>query len=470
MEGKFKNPKKISPALLVILSFIGVMLIGAFLITTPIARTPLAKQTYGEWGNFVDSVFMATSATCVTGFDCYPMGLVNTINLFGQIVLCICMQIGGLGFMTVFFFFLTLIRKKLSFEDRFFISQAVNSTDVADVKKFLVKILVTTGIFEGIGFLLMLVPMFSLFGYNGEAVWNAFFHTISAFNNSGLDLFGTTSFIREGNELLTGMQDWAYYFMCTVVMLLVLFGGISYFVIFDVFTFKKKPHQWTAFTKIAILMMVTLNIGGMIYFIFSDGIKGSGSLPVFDALFLAVSSRTAGFATYDPYALSTPGRIFNDILMFIGGSPLGTASGIKTTTLFIIILTIFNYLRGESVHAFKRYYSKDLIAKSMLVFISSLFIVLIGYLVLAAFESNNVNQEGIFSGERCLFETISAFSTTGFTTLMTVQLSAGGKLTCVVLMFLGRLGPITLFSIFSKNMHIKEDKHVKYVEEDVLIG
>ncbi len=425
MEGEYKNPKKISPALLVIFSFIGVMLIGAFLITTPIARTPKARELYGDWGNFVDSCFMATSATCVTGFDCYPMGLVNTINLFGQIVLCICMQIGGLGFMTVFFFFLTLIRKKLSFEDRFFISQAVNSSDVADVKKFLIKILVTTGVIEGIGFLLMLVPMFSLFGYNGEAVWNALFHTVSSFNNSGLDLFGTTSFIREGNALLTGMKDWAYYFMSTTSLIMVLLGGISYFAIFDIFTLKKKPHQWTSFTKIAIVMMLILNIGGFVFFILSDGIKGSTSMSAYDAIFLAISSRTAGFATYDPYALSTPGRIFNDILMFVGGSPLGTASGIKTTTLFIIILTIFNYLRGESVHAFKRYYSKDLIAKSMLVFISSLFIVLIGYVVLAAFESNNPNQEGIFTGERCLFETISAFSTTGFTTLMTVQLSAG---------------------------------------------
>ena len=282
MEGVYKSKKKISPALLVILSFIGVMLLGAFLITTPLARTAVAKENYGEWGNFVDSCFMATSATCVTGFDCYPMGLVNTINLFGQIVLCICMQIGGLGFMTVFFFFLSIIRKKLSFEDRFFISEAVNSTDVADVKKFLIKILVTTGIIEACGFLLMLPPMFSLFGCNGDGVWNAFFHTISAFNNSGLDLFGTTSFIREGNALLTGMENWAYYYMCTVVMILVLLGGISYFVIFDIVTPKKKPHQWRSFTKIAIVMMLILNVGGFLYFMLSDGIKGEGSMTAFD--------------------------------------------------------------------------------------------------------------------------------------------------------------------------------------------
>ena len=453
---------RVSPYFLVMLSFLILMLFGGFLLNLPIS------QTSGEWGNYVESLYMATSAVCVTGFDCYPNGLVNTITLFGQIVEAILMQIGGLGFLTVLFFFLTSIRKKTTFRDRYFFAQAVNTTDVGHVGRFLKKIILTTFIIEMSGFILGIPAFITIYGNTWEAYWGSAFLALSSFNNAGLDIFGTTSFIRDPASPLFNMPDWAYYYMLTYSMLLIILGGISYLVIFEVFSFKKKPRQWSAYTKICLMMAgILIFFGAASVFLTERVIGGDEDMTVFHAIFLSVSCRTAGFASYWPNHLTTGGRIVTWILMFIGGSPLGTASGIKTTTLFIIILAIHSYIHGKKVHAFNRYYSQSLVVRAMAVMLLSFFLCLAGYLAISEFESDC----GAFSGEWAIYETISAFSTTGFTTDLTVAMGPGGKITCVVLMYLGRLGPMTMFSIFSKNMHIEEDNsHLRYVEEDILIG
>ena len=458
--------RRISPYLLVMLSFLILLLLGGFLLTLPIS------QTSGEWGNYADSVFMATSAVCVTGFDCYKTGLVNTITFFGQCVEAVLMQIGGLGFMTILFFLVTLIRKKVAFKDRLFLSQATNSSDVSHVVQFLRKLILITAIIEVSGFILGIPAFLDIYkGDVPQALWGSAFLAISSFNNAGLDLFGVTSFIREGNELLTNMSDWAYYYMLTYSMILIVLGGISYLVLMEVFSFKKKPRQYSAFTKICLVMAAVLIFSGAVLIYLTDGLieqDPNRKMSFFHALFLSVSSRTAGFASYPPYDLSNGGRIVSWVLMFIGGSPLGTASGIKTTTLFLIVLSIYSYIRGRKVKAFNRFYTQSLIVKAMAVMLMSIFVVVIGYLVLSEFEQKT---NPYFTGERAIYETISAFSTTGFTTDMTVNLSVGGKITCVALMYIGRLGPMTMFSIFSNNMHVEDSgAHIKYVAEDILIG
>ena len=453
---------RISPYFLVMLSFLICMLLGGFLLNLPIA------QTSGEWGNYVESLYMATSAVCVTGFDCYPDGLVNHITPFGHIVEAILMQIGGLGFLTVLFFFVTFFRKKLAYRDRYFLAQAINSSDVAHVSRFLKKLILTTLIIEGTGFLIGLPVFYLLYGNSWEMYFGSLFMALSSFNNAGLDLFGTSSLIKEPGTLIGGLPDWAYYYLLTYCMILIVLGGISYLVIFEVFGFKKKPRQWSSYTKICLMMAGILIVGGaLIIFLTERVIGGDKNMSPFHAIFLSVSCRTAGFASYWPNELSNGGRIVTWILMFIGGSPLGTASGIKTTTVFIIFLAIGSYIRGRKVHAFNRYYSQSLVVKAMAVMLLSFFLCLAGYLAISELEGQN----DWFSGEWAIYETISAFSTTGFTTNMTVAMGDGGKIVCVVLMYLGRLGPMTMFSIFSKNMHIEDDHHhLRYIEEDILIG
>lgn len=452
----------LSPYLLVILSFLGGILIGGFLLTLPIARVD------NNWGTYEDGVFMATSAVCVTGFDCYQAGLGNTLTYFGKVVEMVLIQIGGLGFVTVLTFIVTLFRGKIAFKDRYYLSQATSSTSIAHVIAFVRKIFLATIAIELIGFGLMIPAFLDMRGNTTDAYFNCAFHAVSAFNNAGLDLFGGgTSFIRT-NPLLAGMSDWAYYYLLSVTMILIILGALSYIAILEIFSFKKKPRQWSAHTKICVLMTFILIVGGTLFlFLTNCLIHPENGMNLFDCLFLSVSSRTAGFATVDMNLLSTGGRVINWMLMFIGGGPLGTASGIKTTTIFIIIVTIYSFMRGRKVTAFHRTYSQSLIVKAMAVMLTSIFIVIIGYVAVSMFEINNPD----LTGEKAIYETISAFSNTGLSMGLPTTLSIGGKITYVVLMFVGRLGPMTMFSVFSTNMHIDEDKtHVNYVEEDILIG
>ena len=446
------------------LSFLIGLLVGGFLITCPFARID------NDWGNYVDGVFMATSAICVTGFDVYQEGLANTLNLYGQIIELILIQIGGLGFVTTLAFILTIFRKNISFNDRYYLSQATGNTSIPKVIPFIRKLILVTLVFETLGTLLVLPAFIDMRGNTPMAYFNAVFHTVSAFNNAGLDLFGGgTSLIRGvGNELIDGMSEWAYYYLCSATMILIVLGGLSYLALIEIFSFKKKPHQWSAHTKICVTMSFTLIFVGFLIFMLTDAvIKDTNNISAFDALFLSVTSRTAGFATFNPLYLSSGGRVVDWVLMFIGGGPLGTASGIKTTTIFVIFVAIYSYLRGRKVTAFHRNFSQSLIVKSMTVMLSSIFILILGFIVLSQFEVRN----DYFTDSRGIYEVISAFSNTGLSVGLVPTLSIGGKITMVLLMYLGRLGPMTMFSLFSNHMTIDDSRiHVDYIEEDVLIG
>ena len=456
--------RRISPYLLVMLSFLIGLLVGGFLITCPFARID------NDWGNYVDGVFMATSAICVTGFDVYTAGLANTLNLYGQIIELILIQIGGLGFVTTLAFVVTIFRRNISFHDRYFLSQATGATAIPKVIPFIRKLILVTFVFELLGTALVLPAFIDMRGNTPMAYFNAVFHTVSAFNNAGLDLFGGgTSLIRGvGNPLIDSMSDWAYYYLCSATMILIILGGLSYLALIEIFSFKKKPRQWSAHTKICLTMAFTLIFVGFLVFLLTDGvIKQDNRISAFDALFLSVTSRTAGFATYNPLYLSSGGRVVDWLLMFVGGGPLGTASGIKTTTVFVIFVAIYSYLRGKKVTAFHRNFSQSLIVKSMTVMLSSIFITILGFIVLSQFEYNN----DYFSDSRGIYEVISAFSNTGLSVGLVPTLSVGGKITITILMYLGRLGPMTMFNLFSDHMAIDDDSvHVKYIEEDVLIG
>ncbi|MCR5516938.1 MAG: hypothetical protein K6F41_10835 [Lachnospira sp.] len=413
---------------------------------------------------------MATSAICVTGFDCYSDGLGNTLTIFGQCVELVLIQIGGLGFVTTLTFFLTIFRRNISFKDRYYLSHATGSDDSPHIITFIRKLILVTFVFETIGTLLVLPAFINMRGNTPMAYFNAIFHTVSAFNNAGLDLFGGgTSFIRgAGNALIDGMSDWAYYYLCIVTMLLIVLGGLSYLALIEIFSFKKRPGQWSVHTKICITMAGILIVSGFLIFLFTDNlIKSDNKIGAFDALFMSITSRTAGFSTYNPALLSSGGRVINWILMFIGGGPLGTASGIKTTTIFVIMVAIYSYVKGRKVTAFHRSFSQSLIVKSMTVMLSSIFIIIGGFIILSAFEQSNTNYIDSFG----IYEIVSAFTNTGLSVGLIPTLSLGGQITIIALMYIGRLGPMTMFSLFSNNMHIEDNKiHVNYIEEDVLIG
>ncbi len=460
METK-RQKREISPYLIVLLSFLIIILIGSFLLTLPFAKTD------GQWGSYIDSLLAATSATCVTGLSPYVAGIGGELTFFGQLVMLIMIQIGGLGFVTVLTFFITLFTGKLQFKDRYFVSQAVGSTNVADIVKFVRKILLITFIVEAIGFLLGLPVFFTIYPDNpGEAIWNSIFTSISSFNNAGFDIFGGNSLIKIAeNPIVYNMPDWCYYYLLSYIMILIIVGGISFLTIMEVFTFKNS-RSYRAFTKICISMTAILIVFGFVAFFLTEGIKPTNAITPFQALFQSVSLRTAGFAAFDQSQLSAGGNVISCLFMFIGGCPLSTAGGIKTTTIFIVIIAIYKYLRGRQVTAFKRAYSSSMIVKAMALLLIAFTLVIAGYVAVWAFEGGGGDK----TVEALIFEVFSAFGTTGLSYGITPSLSIGSKLVLCVLMYLGRLGPMTFFNLFEKSMGRKSDKHFQYVEEDILIG
>ena len=458
------NQKKhLNPYLLVILSFVIIIFIGALLLMMPFAnKTP--------W-KFMDSLFLATSATCVTGLNSFANGIGDPqygLTFAGQLILMLLIQIGGLGFITLLTFIITLFSRKLQFKDRLLISLMVNSEDYAAVVFFVRKIILISFSFELLGFLLGLPVFLTCCDNIPNALWYSLFTSISSYNNAGFDLFGSTSLIRGiGNTFIDSMPDWAYYYMCSYIMLLIILGGLSFLVVMDIFA-KRKFKQLRVFTKISLLMTGVLLVTGFVVFLFSEGFTNA-----YNALFQSVTCRTAGFATMDQDKLSVLGKAFSCFLMFFGGNPLGTAGGVKTTTLYIIVLAMICYLTGRKVTSFHRRYSNEVIVKAMSLVLLAVSSIFISFIALYAFESKlDIEGIGLTSNKSAvlIYEVFSAFGTVGVTTGVTPYLSLGSKIVICILMFIGRLGPITFFQLLGSKMRLEDKGSYRYVEEDFIIG
>ena len=458
------NQKKtLNPYLLVILSFVIIIFIGGILLMFPFCRQA------NNFGSFVDSLFLATSATCVTGLNSFKQGIGNELTFAGQLILMLLIQIGGLGFITLLTFFVTLFSRKLQFKDRLLLSVMVNSEEAAEVVSFVRKIILISFSFETLGFLLGL-PVFLQYCENvPQGIWYSLFHSISAYNNAGFDLFGSASLIRgvEGTAFINSLPNWAYYYLCSYIMFLIVAGGISFVVVMDIFA-KRKFKQLRVFTKISLMMTAILLSVGFLVFLISEG-----SHNPFDALFQSVTCRTAGFATVNQDNLSVVGKSISCFLMFFGGNPLGTAGGVKTTTLYIIVLAMVCYLAGKKVTSFHRRYSNEVIVKAMSLVLLAVTTILIAFFALNGFESGlDVKTIGLNStkSSALIYEVFSAFGTVGVSVGVTPYLSVGSKIVIAILMFIGRLGPITFFQLLGSKMRFDEKSNYRYVEEDFLIG
>ena len=472
---KIRKKASISPYLLVILSFLVVIIVGSFLLVTPFAQAngKWAFNTIADDGTrvtYLDCLFTAVSATCVTGLCTFHSGIGNTLSFTGQLIVLVMIQIGGLGFITVLTFIFTLFRRKLQFKNRFFLSQALNATNFADVIIFVRRIIIISFVAETIGFLIGLPVAFTLYENNiGKALWSSLFTSVSAFNNAGFDIFGSDSLIADAGTImgnLKAVDTWAYYYYLCYIMLLVVVGGISFMVIIEVLSFKKTPRQYSAFTKIVLTTTLSLLVFGSVMFYLTEHvINGAENFTTFDAIFQSVTCRTAGFASYDQSRLTTSGKTISCFLMFIGGSPLSTAGGIKTTTFFIVVLAMISHLRGKRVVAFNRAYNSNTVLKGMTLMVIAFIGCMIAFVGVSAFEKGNpqITMDMVF------FETFSAFGTVGLSANTTPLLSDGSKIILCFLMFLGRLGPMTFFQIF-KNTIEDTTGHFEYVEADFLVG
>ena len=462
------NQKKaLNPYFLVILSFVVIIFIGAVLLMMPFSRTA------NNVGSFIDSLFLATSATCVTGLNSFKQGIGGTtaeLTFAGQLILMLLIMIGGLGFVTLLTFFITLFYRKLQFKDRLLLSVMVNSEDAAEVVSFVRKIILISFSFETLGFLLGLPVFLSCCDNLAEGFWYSLFHSVSAYNNAGFDLFGSTSLVRGvgGSAFINNMPNWAYYYMCSYIMFLIVAGGISFVVVMDIFA-KRKFKQFRVFTKISLMMTGILLTLGFLVFLFSGGVSGP-----FNALFQSVTCRTAGFATVNQDNLSVVSKAFSCFLMFFGGNPLGTAGGVKTTTLYIIVLAMVCYVTGRKVTSFHRRYSNEVIVKAMSLVLLAVATIFVSFVAIYAFESkldvSAIGLEKTTKSSALIYEVFSAFGTVGVSAGITPYLSVGSKIVICILMFIGRLGPITFFQLLGSKMRFDDKSKYHYVEEDFLIG
>ncbi len=438
--------RKLSHIRVITLGYLIMILLGTALLMLPCATRE------GSGASPVTALFTATSASCVTGLVLQDTA--TYWSLFGQLVILMLIQIGGLGFMTIAIFFFRIISRKASLRERAVMAESINTTHMGDFSRLVKKIITGTIVFESAGGILlalhfMIQPDFGFF----KGVYYGFFHSISAFCNAGFDLMGGySSFTSLSNNILVN----------AVLIILIVVGGIGFLVWDDItacrFRFKKfSLHTKTVLTVTAVLIFT----GALLLFIFEHNNTGADK-PVSEeiciALFGSVTARTAGFNTVDTAALTPASKLITVILMFIGGSSGSTAGGVKTTTVAVIIIFLIAGMRGQdNIHFYKRRIRDDVLRKSVIIISTNMLLMLFGATLLCA--------QG-FSITDAVFETTSAISTVGMTTGITRDLNLISKLVIIFLMYCGRVGSIS----FAVSLFERRKPPVSYPEEAVTVG
>lgn len=439
--------KNVSPAKVFVSGFLILILLGTILLMLPISSKS------GEFTHPLTALFTATSASCVTG-----LVLVDTYTYwsgFGQSIILIMIQIGGLGFMTIATLFSLFIGRTITLRERLVMTTSLNIDSMAGVVKLTKKVLLGTVFFEGIGAIILSIRFAKDFGVV-EGIKKGIFHSVSAFCNAGFDLLGVNG---EFSSLTSYATDPV---VNITIMLLVILGGIGFFVWNDLTCTRKKMELHT---KIVLVTTAALLMLGFItFFIFEFNNPATmGDMNIWEkmmaSLFQSTTLRTAGFNTIDQGSLTPPSMAMSIFLMFIGGSPGSTAGGIKTVTIAVLILTCISVLRGKpNVVVSMRKINNRCIMNAVTMFVFGMVFVAFGTFVLAI--SNGTIEAA--------FEAISAFATVGLTTGITASLDVFSKIVLIFLMFFGRVGLITLGLAVLIRRDI--EPKLKYPESRIMIG
>ena len=422
---------------IILLSFLIAILIGALLLSFPISSVD------GNAKPFLDALFTATTSACVTGLVVTPT--VSSWSVFGQAVILILIQIGGLGVITIMSGLMILLHKKMGIGDRLLLQDAFNLNSLSGLVRFVKKVVGGTFIIEGIGALLYMIVFIPQFGAKG--VWISVFTSISAFCNAGIDIIAENS-----------LCDYALNPIINIVTSsLIILGGIGYIVWWDVLRVlrlrrTKKVRFFrdlTLHSKIAVTATLILILtGAVLIFAFEynnpQTIKDYTLLQKIEvSLFQSVTTRTAGFATVPQENLTNASAFVCLLLMFIGGSPVGTAGGIKTVTFAVLVASAFASVRNkENTEVFGRQLTKQAVSKAVAVTCMSFIIMFTSTVFLSAVTEANVLD--------LIYETVSATATVGLTRNFTASLSSIGKIIIIVTMYLGRVGPISLVVAFKR--------------------
>ncbi|MCW0721994.1 TrkH family potassium uptake protein [Clostridioides difficile] len=442
------------PTQIMVSGFAAIIVIGALLLTLPIASQS------GESIGLLNALFTATSAVCVTG-----LVMVDTAtywSLFGQIVIITLIQIGGLGFMTVATMFSLMARKKIQLRERLLIQESLNQADLSGLVRLTRFVLIITITIEGIGALVLSTVFIPQFGLS-KGIWYSVFHAISAFCNAGFDLMGSVS------GPFTSLNSYVNNFTVSMtVCALIVLGGLGFPVVLDIVR-KRRFSKLNVHSKVVLFLTATLIfVGALFIFLIEFNQKATmADLPlkgkVLSAIFQSVTARTAGFNTLDLATLRESSVFVMIILMFIGASPASTGGGIKTTTLAVLIITVRSFLSGKSdIEAFERRLAPSTIKKSLGIFVISISAVIFGTLIISITQPN-------FTLVQSAFEVTSALATVGSSLAGTPNLNALGKIIIIIFMFMGRVGSLTLFMAILSGGR-RKSQPIRYAEGKIMVG
>ena len=440
MNSPFKREAR--PEAMLVLGFLAVILLGTALLNLPIS------SKIGRSLGLFDSLFTATSAVCVTGLVAVDTG--TTFSLFGQAVLLALIQVGGLGFMVFATMLMGLLGRKLSIRGRLLIRESMNDVTLSGLGRLTGLYFVLALGIELVGMLILALRFVPLYGAR-NGLWFAAFHAVSAFCNAGFDLFGRfqslTAFTGDPLVLLT-------------VALLIVLGGLGFTVILEVLRNREGWKGLSLHTRIVLTATLGLLAIGTVFFLLAEG-KGMNAL---NAFFQSVTLRTAGFNSVDLAAMKDGSKLFSSLLMMVGASPASTGGGIKTTTMAVLVLLMVSVVRGEGeVNLARRRLSGDTVRRALVVAVLFLSVLISGTLAISLIE------DGRFSLADVLFECSSAMGTVGFSAIGTPNLSAASRALLMPMMFLGRVGPLTLAVAVSRRQG-KASSLSKYPEEKIMIG
>lgn len=431
------------------LGYAAIILLGSLLLFLPAASADGAGHPY------IDCAFTATSATCVTGL--VPFDTALGWSTFGQIVILCLIQIGGLGFMTVITLFYLLFGKRIGIRDRDILMESQGSFSAGEIVSLVKKIAAMVFSAEAIGAAILFSRFYGRFG-NGTGLYYAIFTSISAFCNAGFDVFGTgslTAFSSDPAVLLT-------------VSALIIIGGLGFVVLDDLFRHRFRFGKCRLHTRVVLIFNgLLILVGAALFFVleFTDiGVKGRfADLPLADrltnALFMAVTPRTAGFNSVDLTEVSGSGQFLTVILMFIGGNSCSTAGGVKVTTVVVVCANLVAAARGaKEVRLSTRRVPEETVRVAGAILLSYLLLVVLSVPVIGIFESAGQSE--------ILFEVVSALATVGLTLNLTPTLGAVSKVFLIFLMYVGRLGAFTFFELLVK----RKKEYISRAEGKIMVG
>ncbi|NLK57656.1 MAG: Trk family potassium uptake protein [Tissierellia bacterium] len=433
-----------NPPLVLAVGFLFMIAVGTLLLMHPVSSAA------GVGTTFMDAFFTATSATCVTG-----LAVVNTAvywSVFGQAVILVLIQIGGLGFMTMTVLIAMLLHKKITLSDRLVIKEQFGQESLTGMVRWMRYIMLATLGVEMLGAVFLSTQWIPLYGWK-TGLWYSVFHAVSAFCNAGFDLFGDSLLPFQANSVVQ-----------LTIAALIIAGGLGFSVHMDLF--RRNRKRWQLHTKLVLSMTMFLLAGGTLLFFLIESKNPAtwATLPVWErwqaAFFQSVTTRTAGFYSVSQSNLTEISLVLSIFLMFIGGSPAGTAGGIKTTTFAVLLLSTRAQIQGAShIEVFKRSIHSDVVMRALtMIMIALVWVISISF-ILAVKENIPYLQS--------IYETVSAFATVGLTMDLTPRLSTLSKVLLAITMYAGRVGPVTLaYALIQR----KKKADYRSAEGNVMVG